>query len=131
MKGLRLCLRVNFYYLQSFTAPVAAQAAPERPNRAVAHLHRAVQIARGLAAHVSGLVARLVLLMAWLLRLLLARALHLLPFRDAPAWPLARLFAAVLLQGQVKRFLELIVLIARLRGASKAASGRRRRPVEV
>eukprot|EP00913_Durusdinium_trenchii_P031258 g29265.t1 len=41
--------------------------------------------------------------------------MRLMPFSETPAWPLARLFFAVLLQGQIKKFLELIVLIARLR----------------
>ena len=109
-------LRVNFYYLQSFTAPPAAQPASAPPHRVVARLRHLAQICRSLTAHVTTLVAHLVLLLAAALRLLLRRATRLLPFRDAPAWCLARLFAAVLLQGQVKKFLELIVLIARLRG---------------
>lgn len=41
--------------------------------------------------------------------------MSLLPFGNDPVWPLVRLFVAVLLQGQVKNFLGMIVLIARLR----------------
>eukprot|EP00435_Cladocopium_sp_Y103_P045290 s1218_g12.t11 len=70
---------------------------------------------RSAARFMSGLVTQLVLLAAQTVAAVFGRMVQHLPFRDDPAWPLARLFFAVLLQGQIKKFLELIVLIARLR----------------
>lgn len=124
---------VNYYYIQSLTPEAVTAATPKNniqkedkspkkrkiPTRAVAlvvqRARLCLQISRSAARFMSGLVTKLVLLAAQTLAAVFGRMMQHLPFRDDPAWPLARLFFAVLLQGQIKKFLELIVLIARLR----------------
>ncbi|CAE8640110.1 unnamed protein product [Polarella glacialis] len=70
---------------------------------------------RGAAAAMSSSVAAVVVSAAAAVVALLSRLSAVLPLRNEPVWPVLRLFLAVLLQGQVKKLLELIVLIARLR----------------
>eukprot|EP00435_Cladocopium_sp_Y103_P045236 s1218_g12.t4 len=124
---------VNYYYIQSLTQEAVTAATRKNdipkedenrknrkiPRRAVALLGQqarlCLQISRSAARFMSGLVTQLVLLAAQTVAAVFGRMVQHLPFRDDPAWPLARLFFAVLLQGQIKKFLELIVLIARLR----------------
>lgn len=121
---------VNYYYIQGLTPEaltpkqdtsreVVEKPAPSIPRRVLTEVAQrmklCLQISRSAARFVSGLVAQLVLLMTQTVAAFVGRLMWYLPCGDGPAWPLARLFFAVLLQGQIKKFLELIVLIARLR----------------
>eukprot|EP00439_Symbiodinium_sp_Y106_P086194 s3_g31.t2 len=105
---------LNYYYLQGLTPQAAsrflARKAPLQrqqpgaqhfagPGSAVAlrlASERNSEMAPEVAAAVVGIAAALAA-------------------GNGPIWPLVRLFVAVLLQGQVKNFLGMIVLIARLR----------------
>ncbi|CAK9115971.1 unnamed protein product [Durusdinium trenchii] len=120
---------VNFYYVQGFRPQATTPTRAPRPMTStrhvrvlrrgvhvlLRHVQTAVQIGRAVAGNISRVVAQLVVLMAAWSTGLFSRLMRLMPFSETPAWPLARLFFAVLLQGQIKKFLELIVLIARLR----------------
>ncbi|CAJ1417467.1 unnamed protein product [Effrenium voratum] len=122
---------INYHYLRSFS-PKASTAPDASPLQRLAKapgcgaLRRACgtvatcgrcscRAGRVVASSFSTAVAGAVVCFAALLAAALGQLMRLLPFRDDPAWPLARLFFAVLLQGQIRKFLELIVLIARLR----------------
>ncbi|CAE7354268.1 unnamed protein product [Symbiodinium sp. CCMP2456] len=127
---------LNYYYLQGLTpqatSPAKGGRAPGRFSRCLealpgaesaaaaaaaggAALRRAWRCSRAAAGVVSAFVAAAVVGIAAALAAGASRMMNLLPFGNDPIWPLVRLFVAVLLQGQVKNFLGMIVLIARLR----------------
>eukprot|EP00931_Biecheleriopsis_adriatica_P118256 TRINITY_DN93701_c0_g1_i1.p1 TRINITY_DN93701_c0_g1~~TRINITY_DN93701_c0_g1_i1.p1 ORF type:complete len:514 (+),score=94.62 TRINITY_DN93701_c0_g1_i1:58-1599(+) len=63
----------------------------------------------------KAIVAKAVVCIANAIAAKVMQLFRMMPLRDEPIWPVLRLCFAFLLQGQIKNFLELIVLIARLR----------------
>jgi len=128
---------LNYYYIQGFSpeaaSPTAAPAKRVGPFTRFSQtfpgtrfvlsgllvvgggLRRLGMSCQAVAVTVAGLVAAAVVSVAAALAAGMAKLMCLLPFGHDPIWPLARLFVAVLLQGQMKKLLEMIVLIARLR----------------